>query len=82
MNPIHETTIKEITKSFSDLLTVHYDDILNTVDEETQRATVAVSVKLSFVKAFPSGTVGISFATKTKDEVEFNVDDRQEKMPI
>ena len=83
MNAIHQQTVDAITKSFADLLTANFDAILDTTDDETNKASATASVKIDFNGKMPCGVVSLSFSAKTKDEVVFRLDDpQQEKMPL
>jgi hypothetical protein len=73
MTDIDKQTIIEASKSIADLLTVHWDEIKGCADsDEKSAASVALTLKLSFLKQVPVGVATISFAARVKDSVSFS----------
>ena len=57
--------------SLIDLLSVHWSEIKDAVDDKGM-ATVNASIKVSFIAQVPKGVVNISFAARIKDAASFS----------
>lgn len=74
----------EIIQAVADHLAAHWKTIAKTIaTAEDQRGNVAFSVKLSLAGKTPTGEVSIAYAARTKESIEFAVDDpEQEKLGL